>query len=224
MRAFLFDLDGTLVDSERENADSVVEVLRARGRQVSDEERAFVVGHGWREIYDHLVAGGGVTLGYDELKERAAIVKERLCEARGLRILPGAVAFVRRAASFGPCAVVTGSSRREAEWTLRKLALDGAVRAGCASCPARSPSSAAPPRSGRARWSPARRAARRSGPCASWRSTARCARWSPPRTRRAASRRPTRTWRRRSGSACRRRRASRSKIRCTASARRRRRG
>jgi|SRR5579871_2573294 len=129
MRAFLFDLDGTLVDSERENADSVVEVLRARGRQVSDEERAFVVGHGWREIYDHLVAGGGVTLGYDELKERAAIVKERLCEARGLRILPGAVAFVRRAASFGPCAVVTGSSRREAEWTLRKLALDGAVRA-----------------------------------------------------------------------------------------------
>src|SRR5579883_2243512 len=73
VRAILFDLDGTLVDTERENAESIAVVLGARGRPMSDEERRFVVGHGWREIYEHLVAGGGVDLSFEQLKEAAAI-------------------------------------------------------------------------------------------------------------------------------------------------------
>src|SRR5574341_655127 len=114
MRAFLFDLDGTLVDTERENADSIERVLTARGRPLSAEEREFVIGHGWREIYEHLVANGGIDLSFAQLKELAAEEKERIVDqSGGLRVLPGAVEFVRRAALFGPCTVVSGSSRRE---------------------------------------------------------------------------------------------------------------
>lgn len=126
-RAFLFDLDGTLVDSERENAESIEVVLSARGRLLSDEERDFVVGHGWREIYERLRAGGGVDLSFDELKEQAAIAKEAICQERGLRQVPGAVEYVRRAAARGPCTIVSGSSRREVAFCIRVLGLAGEV-------------------------------------------------------------------------------------------------
>ncbi|MSP62687.1 MAG: HAD family phosphatase [Myxococcales bacterium] len=126
-RAFVFDLDGTLVDSERENAQSIEDVLGARGRVLSDEERRFVVGHGWREIYQHLHAAGGVDLSFDALKDAAAEAKERACEHSGLRVLPGAVAYVRRAALHGPCTIVSGSSRREVAWAIDRLDLRSAI-------------------------------------------------------------------------------------------------
>ena len=49
--AFLFDLDGTLVDSERANVESVVLAVRRYGAELTAEERAFVIGHSWNEIY-----------------------------------------------------------------------------------------------------------------------------------------------------------------------------
>ena len=123
-RAFLFDLDGTLVDSERENAESIAIVLASRGRKMTDEERAFVVGHGWREIYEHLRGNGGVSLSFDQLKELAAIAKERICEEAGMRVIPGAVAFVREAARRAPCAIISGSSRREIDFCVRTLRIE----------------------------------------------------------------------------------------------------
>jgi beta-phosphoglucomutase-like phosphatase (HAD superfamily) len=128
MRAFLFDLDGTLVDTERENADSIERVLTARGRPLSAEEREFVIGHGWREIYQHLVTHGGIDLSFAELKELSAEEKERIVDqAGGLRVLPGAVEFVRRAARFGPCTVVSGSSRREIAFCIDRLGLGDVI-------------------------------------------------------------------------------------------------
>ncbi len=127
-RAFLFDLDGTLIDSERENAAAIDAVLAARGRPLTDEDKAFVVGHGWREIHEHLAAPGGVDLSLAELMEAAADEKERLIARGGLLVLPGSVGFVRRAATFGRCSVVSGSSRREIAWALRFLGLDDIVR------------------------------------------------------------------------------------------------
>src|SRR4051794_38645387 len=47
--AALFDLDGTLVDSERENVESVVLACRRLGAELTDDERRFVIGHSWNE-------------------------------------------------------------------------------------------------------------------------------------------------------------------------------
>lgn len=123
-RAFLFDLDGSLVDSERENADSIEVVLGEVGRKMTAEERDFVVGHGWREIYEKLRAAGGVPWSFEELKERAAIAKERICEEHGLAQIPGAVEYVRRAAARTRCAVVSGSSRREIAFCIQLMGLE----------------------------------------------------------------------------------------------------
>src|SRR5262249_9961732 len=121
LRAVLFDLDGTLADTERQNADAVARVLQRAGRPLSDEERAFVIGHGWHEIYHHLVTNGGITTGYEELMHAAGVERVRIVEAEGLDVLPGAGDTVRRWSSRYASAVVSGSSRAEVEAVLRKL-------------------------------------------------------------------------------------------------------
>ncbi len=125
LRAVLFDLDGTLADTERQNAEAVARVLERAGRPLSDEERAFVIGHGWHEIYHHLVNNGGVKLGYEELMHAAGKERVRIVEEEGLDVLPGAVDTVRRLTARHPSAVVSGSSRDEVEAVLRALDLLG---------------------------------------------------------------------------------------------------
>lgn len=125
LRAVFFDLDGTLADTERQNAEAVARVCAAHGRPLSDEERHFVIGHGWHEIYHHLVTNGGVTLGYEELMHRAADERVKLVAAEGLDVLPGAVDAVRRFSSRFQSAVVSGSSRAEIAAVLRALAVEG---------------------------------------------------------------------------------------------------
>jgi HAD superfamily hydrolase (TIGR01509 family) len=120
-RAVLLDLDGTLVNSEAQNAESVARVLAARGRPLSDEEREFVIGHGWSEIHHHLVTNGGVDLSLDELMHAAAHERERIVEEEGLHVLPGAVDLVQRVTTQYAATVVSGSSRGEVEMTLRAL-------------------------------------------------------------------------------------------------------
>ena len=108
LRAVLFDLDGTLVDSERQNAESVARVLSKRGRPLSSIEREFVIGHGWHEIHHFLVQRGGVDLPLAELMRLSAIEREKIVEEEGLDVLPGAVELVKRVATKWKLAVVSG--------------------------------------------------------------------------------------------------------------------
>jgi HAD superfamily hydrolase (TIGR01509 family) len=121
--AALLDLDGTLVDSERENAESVARALKKRGRGMSAEEREFVIGHGWREIYDLIERNQPTGLTFDELKHAAAVEKEAILREGGLTVLPGAKEAVERLVEKVPLAVVTGSSREEAELVLEIMGI-----------------------------------------------------------------------------------------------------
>jgi HAD superfamily hydrolase (TIGR01509 family) len=111
--AFLFDLDGTLVDSERENVESVVLAARQYGVELSAEERAFVIGHSWNEIYTLVTQNHDWRIPMRELIDRAADERTALFAKSGFRALPGAVATVRRLAARAKLAVVSGASRRE---------------------------------------------------------------------------------------------------------------
>lgn len=111
--AFLFDLDGTLVDSERENVESVVLAVRRWGAELSAEERAFVIGHSWNEIYALIARNHGLTASMRAVIDAAVDEKQALIAEGGHRALPGAVATVRRLARRSKMAVVSGASRRE---------------------------------------------------------------------------------------------------------------
>src|SRR5262245_63418864 len=92
----LFDLDGTLVDSERENIESVVLAVRRHGADLSAEERRFVIGHSWNEIYEVIARNHALPVGMTQLIAEAVQAKRALIAATGLRALPGAVAAIER--------------------------------------------------------------------------------------------------------------------------------
>ena len=112
--AFLFDLDGTLVDSERENIESVVLALRRHGAEMSAEERQFVIGHSWNEIYGMVARNHSLPLTMTQLIAEAVDEKRKLLAVSGHRALPGAVSAVKRFALTSKLAVVTGASTAEA--------------------------------------------------------------------------------------------------------------
>ena len=53
-RALLLDLDGTLVHSEAIHTEGLVRFCAARGLELTEHERLFVIGHAWQEIYAEL--------------------------------------------------------------------------------------------------------------------------------------------------------------------------
>ncbi|HXI54971.1 MAG TPA: HAD family phosphatase [Polyangia bacterium] len=119
--AILFDLDGTLVDSERENVESVVLAVRALGAEMTEEERAFVIGHSWNEIHAMVARNHALPVAMPALIASAVEQKRGLLAASGYRALPGAVAGVRRLASRSRMAVVSGASRVEVQDALSSL-------------------------------------------------------------------------------------------------------
>ncbi|HEY7372780.1 MAG TPA: HAD family phosphatase [Polyangia bacterium] len=113
-QAFLFDLDGTLVDSERENIESVVRAARRHSVELSAEERQFVIGHSWNEIHATITRNHSLAVTMALLIAEAVEEKRALLAATGYRALPGAVAAVKRFARTSKLAVVTGASTAEA--------------------------------------------------------------------------------------------------------------
>ena len=120
-QAVLFDLDGTLVDSERENVESVVLALRRLGAEMTEAERAFVIGHSWNEIHAMLARNHQLGVTMPELIAAAVDEKRGLLAEAGYRALPGAVACVRRLAGRTRLAVVSGASRVEVQDALLSL-------------------------------------------------------------------------------------------------------
>jgi HAD superfamily hydrolase (TIGR01509 family) len=124
--AVLFDLDGTLVNSEPVNVESVVMAVRRHGHELSEELRHFVVGHSWNEIHARIVAQHGLRLSMDQLIADAVEEKAAIVARTGLPELPGAVELVRRLALRAPLAVVSGASRVEVKDAVAGLGISDA--------------------------------------------------------------------------------------------------
>lgn len=119
VQAILFDLDGTIVDSERESAEAIARALRAGlGIEITQAERDFIIGRSWVEIYANLQRGHeGLSWSRDQLIAKTAAERANVFAEVGITILPGAVEAVRRF-SHMPRALVTGSSGVEAQQAL----------------------------------------------------------------------------------------------------------
>jgi beta-phosphoglucomutase-like phosphatase (HAD superfamily) len=121
--AVLLDLDGTLIDSESFHAESIARYMAGRGVTLDERERAFVIGHAWREIHAELrvlerlgddLAALQAGSGHAKIGMRA--------EGFGLRVLEGARELVELLSELTiPTAIVSGSSRAEIAEALDEL-------------------------------------------------------------------------------------------------------
>jgi HAD superfamily hydrolase (TIGR01509 family) len=123
-RAVLFDLDGTLVDSERVYGAALARALAdGQGLALTDEDTSFIIGRSWVAIDAHLRGRyPALTWSRDEIIAACAAAAATLFREQGLPVLPGARAAVARFADRRR-GLVTGSARQEAHHVLTHLGM-----------------------------------------------------------------------------------------------------
>jgi HAD superfamily hydrolase (TIGR01509 family) len=128
IRALLFDLDGTLVDSEEQTDQSIAHVMAAHGfpgvRLPASETR----GRSWPDVVAalrvrHAIGAAPAQIEEELLARWNALLAE-------VQPLPGAVAAVREAARYYSLAVVSSSPHAVIDRFLMQLGLNDAVAAG----------------------------------------------------------------------------------------------
>ncbi|MBR6732935.1 MAG: HAD family phosphatase [Kiritimatiellae bacterium] len=129
--AFLFDLDGTLMDTERAWTVAIVDWLADRGQKAAyDDVLKLVYGRSWPDIAAALHAAYP-GLGNSSPTEDAKTLRpynRALTENPESQVIPGAVAFLRKVAKFAPCVIVSGSPHADVVKAASTCGVSGLVR------------------------------------------------------------------------------------------------
>ena len=121
-KIIIFDLDGTIIDSERLAANVMVQVFQEMGVPLRAEEADLVVGRTWDSALDFLKQRHSFDLDGAHLRDRV-MESYRVQRSKAISAVPGVVNSIRSLSSRLPLAVVSGSDREDIEWALQTLAI-----------------------------------------------------------------------------------------------------
>jgi len=123
IRGFLFDLDGTLVDSERETAEAMARTLsRHHAIEIEQYDRDFIIGRSWIAIYDSLKQRyPQLAWSRAEMIAKTAAMRDEVIAELGITVMPGARDVLQWTRQAHKRALVTGSSRQEVTQVLPHL-------------------------------------------------------------------------------------------------------
>jgi HAD superfamily hydrolase (TIGR01509 family) len=128
IQAFIFDLDGTLMDSEVLWVEAVGQLLSAAGHAVPDAEVVEIVyGKSWHDVYRAI--GERFPSMRIPRSEMEADISRRMRQLRpsaNLRI-EGSVALLKRLAATQPVCIVSGSPRADLAYAVAHLNIGAEV-------------------------------------------------------------------------------------------------
>jgi HAD superfamily hydrolase (TIGR01509 family) len=118
----IFDLDGTLIDTEPSAAKSIRRTFQGWGITVTSDDASYVTGRTWDSAFDYLFSKYETPLPRNEAVQKV-LENYRLSLENELTIVPGSVQAVHSLAARYPLGLVSGSHRREILWALEKLGI-----------------------------------------------------------------------------------------------------
>ena len=128
LNAFIFDLDGTLVDTEVLWVEATRTYLNSIGCDLPAEDALDIVyGKSWRSVHAHLLNRfPALNMNLEEMDDALRPWFLKLRDSEDVRI-HGSVSLLRRLATQGPVCIVSGANRRDIADSIALMEVSDAV-------------------------------------------------------------------------------------------------
>ncbi len=122
IRHILFDLDGTLIDTEYTAAVTIQQCFKRWNIHVEMSDANYITGRKWEAAFEFLFKKYPLPVS-EKTAEAMILTDYRAALDLELKTVPGSVECVRSLCGEFPLALVSGSHRAEILWALKKLGI-----------------------------------------------------------------------------------------------------